>query len=464
LSRGFRTESQKITNYNKSPSAIALHYKDGVYGVDEHSDVDSPSNILMSLGKTMEKLLTMEKDQYEKLHNTSDQQESRVAIPPEAHHYSELGNFIIRSQLDAHDPRLPGTGVFDLKTRAVVAIRISVHDHEKGQGYQIKDLQGTWESYEREYHDMVRSTFLKYSLQVRMGRMDGIFVTYHNVENIFGFQYISLPEMDMAIHGQTEPYLGDQELRLSVKLVELVFDKITQIFPEQSVLVHFEARMSEAKVRDPRHRMYIFAEPTTEAELDATKKKRQEELKELRETVDALSTAVTEDDAGLRIPNPLDDGADVTLPDSLADLDTVLPSADDNDTDPVTTSQIFEAHKTAGPNRVLGFELVVRNMINGKPTLRPKQLTASCEWRVEYDLIQMPEMQARIKYAMCKNRKKKAMRQDMRENAFLRRLFRMAEQGAQWRREMKERDSARGQIVLYPDSANKESAGEEAAM
>lgn len=39
---------------------------------------------------------------------------------------------------------------------------------------------------------MTRSAFLKYSMQVRIGDMDGIFVAYHNTARIFGFQYISL--------------------------------------------------------------------------------------------------------------------------------------------------------------------------------------------------------------------------------------------------------------------------------
>lgn len=39
---------------------------------------------------------------------------------------------------------------------------------------------------------MTRSAFLKYSMQVRIGNMDGIFVAYHNTARIFGFQYISL--------------------------------------------------------------------------------------------------------------------------------------------------------------------------------------------------------------------------------------------------------------------------------
>lgn len=31
---------------------------------------------------------------------------------------------VIRGQLDCHDPRLPNGGVFDIKTRATVAIRL----------------------------------------------------------------------------------------------------------------------------------------------------------------------------------------------------------------------------------------------------------------------------------------------------------------------------------------------------
>ena len=36
----------------------------------------------------------------------------------------------MRSQLDCHDPRLPGTGIFDLKTRATVSIRQDIINYE----------------------------------------------------------------------------------------------------------------------------------------------------------------------------------------------------------------------------------------------------------------------------------------------------------------------------------------------
>lgn len=41
-----------------------------------------------------------------------------------------MGNFVMRSQLDCYDPRLPGTGIFDIKTRAAVSIRQDMLNHE----------------------------------------------------------------------------------------------------------------------------------------------------------------------------------------------------------------------------------------------------------------------------------------------------------------------------------------------
>jgi hypothetical protein len=138
----------------------------------------------------------------------------------------------MRSQLDAQDPRLPGTGVFDLKTRAVVSIRMNHKEYESGSGYQLRFAQGEWESFEREFYDMTRATLLKYSLQVRMGRMDGIFLAFHNIERIFGFQYLSLADLDRVLHGQEETTLGDQEFRLSISLLDELLCKATAMFPE----------------------------------------------------------------------------------------------------------------------------------------------------------------------------------------------------------------------------------------
>jgi hypothetical protein len=110
-------------------------------------------------------------------------------------------------------------------------------EYEAGSGYQLRYAQGEWESFEREFYDMTRATLLKYSLQVRMGRMDGIFIAFHNIERIFGFQYLNLADMDKVLHGQNDTTLGDQEFKLSLSLVDELLSKATTQFPN-TVRIH----------------------------------------------------------------------------------------------------------------------------------------------------------------------------------------------------------------------------------
>ncbi|KAI1876386.1 hypothetical protein JX265_003912 [Neoarthrinium moseri] len=264
LTKDFDAPSNSFTRLLKGPSAVFLHWKDGVYAIDADKEFDS-ATILSTLGKSMEKLLTLPKEEYERYrHVNSDQISEAERNAAEAYHYTGLGDFMMRSQLDAHDPRIPGTGMFDIKTRAVISIRMDSKEFHKGVGYEIRRRHGNWESYEREYHDMIRSAFMKYSLQVRMGRMDGIFVAYHNTRRIFGFQYIPLEEMDLALHGTEDLTLGDKEFKLSLSLLNNVLDRASKKFPKQSLRLHFETRPS---TRAPF--MYIFAKPVTPGEAEA---------------------------------------------------------------------------------------------------------------------------------------------------------------------------------------------------
>ena len=232
LSKSFPDQSRTFTELLRCPSAIFLKYQDGTYAIDADKQFDH-ANVLQLLGKSLEKLLVLRTEEYEKYRKSSANgipNEEKSA--PDSYHYSGLGDFLMRSQLDAHDPRLPGTGMFDLKTRAVVSIRMDVMNYEQGVGYEIRDTQGAYESYEREYYDMIRAAFLKYSMQVRMGRMDGIFVAFHNVQRIFGFQYVSIEDMDLAVHGQKDTSLGDQEFALSIDLLNEMLNRVTKDFPK----------------------------------------------------------------------------------------------------------------------------------------------------------------------------------------------------------------------------------------
>lgn len=231
LSRAFPDKSRKFSKISHRPNAVFLRYKNGIYAIDADKSFDTP-NIMSWLGHSLEKLLTSDRGEFELYRRSNTEKAPSEDDSSRCYHYSKLGNFLMRSQLDAYDPRLPGSGVFDLKTRAVVSIRMNASEYEAGSGYQLRYAQGEWESYEREFYDMTRATMLKYSLQVRMGRMDGIFVAYHNIERIFGFQYLSLPDLDRVLHGQTDTTLGDQEFKLSLGLLDELLAKAVAQFPE----------------------------------------------------------------------------------------------------------------------------------------------------------------------------------------------------------------------------------------
>ena len=68
--------------------------------------------------------------------------------------------------------------------------------------YKITQQAGLWNSFERELYDMIRAAFLKYSGQCRIGRMDGAFVTYHNTQEIFGFQYVKFLTSRLFCHNR----------------------------------------------------------------------------------------------------------------------------------------------------------------------------------------------------------------------------------------------------------------------
>ncbi|ODV93383.1 hypothetical protein PACTADRAFT_51981 [Pachysolen tannophilus NRRL Y-2460] len=172
-----------------------------IYSIDSDKSADQ-SMILSLLGHSMEKLLTTGYKDFENFRiSKSSNLPENLKDKNESYHYATMSNFVMRSQLDCYDQRLPGTGTFDLKTRAVCAVRHDINFVETSPtGYQILKTNGNYESYERELYELIRSAMLKYSLQARIGNMDGIFICFHNIEKIFGFQYLPLSEIDTIFH------------------------------------------------------------------------------------------------------------------------------------------------------------------------------------------------------------------------------------------------------------------------
>ena len=105
--------------------------------------------------------------------------------------------------------------------------------------------------------DLIRSAFLKYQFQARIGGMDGIFVAYHSTARFFGFQYLPISVMDEALFGTTET--GEQVFRLALGTLERVLDEAIKCYPEQSVNVTWAAD-SEADV------LRVFVAPQQEVE------------------------------------------------------------------------------------------------------------------------------------------------------------------------------------------------------
>ncbi|CAX45388.1 mitochondrial translation system component, putative [Candida dubliniensis CD36] len=173
--------------------------KKPVYSIqaDNSCDLDT---LLSAMGMCMETLLTNPQNEFVKYHKDSGIEFSEP--PTNAYNYASYGDFLLRSQLDCYDERLPGNGTFDLKTRASTNIRYNSKSGSlEKNDYQIWKLNGSYESFEHEFRDMIRTgAMMKYLFQARIGQMDGIFIAYHSINTIFGFQYLPLEELDKLFY------------------------------------------------------------------------------------------------------------------------------------------------------------------------------------------------------------------------------------------------------------------------
>ncbi|KAI7886803.1 Pet127-domain-containing protein [Lichtheimia hyalospora FSU 10163] len=254
LSRAYVYEPSKYTRANRIPASVFLHWKDGVYGIDADKSFDVEETILSIMGKSMEKVLTLEPPEYERyLKNAESPLSPQEVNQPECFAYGVFGKILLRSQLDCQDPRLPRK-TFDLKTRATVPVRLDVHNYQDYLGYNLRRSHGLYESFEREYYDMMRSAFLKYNFQLRIGNMDGLLVTYHNTQQIFGFQYISREEISARLFGNT--HMGDMVLDRTLQLFHHILDVATKKYPKRTLRLYFDAGSGV-----PYQKLNVYVEP-----------------------------------------------------------------------------------------------------------------------------------------------------------------------------------------------------------
>ncbi|OQE43672.1 hypothetical protein PENCOP_c003G01252 [Penicillium coprophilum] len=503
LTQSYGDPLRSFTRLLRAPTAMFLRYneKEDIYAIDADKEYDT-ANILMHLGKSMEKQLTLPKEKFER-YRRSDANKitaEEEASVPESYHYSTIGKFLMRSQLDAYDPRLPGTGMFDLKTRAVVSIRMEPVEHKRGMGYEIRRRFGKWESYEREYFDMIRAAFLKYSLQVRVGRMDGIFVAYHNVERIFGFQYITLEEMDEALHGQNNTELGDTEFELSLGLWEKILDKATARYPKQSLRFHFET------CDGPTPYMHIIAQPVTNEQIDAIQSKNQSQVDAITERLfypdrfdnseitdsaepEAKPEAEAEPKAELSPKENTEAEAEAdkkteakSLGDSLADALFPIEPTDNTaeqgaesendisfelpglntDSKPEAKPKTKKAKFVPNPSlsteydeNLLAMTLTINNKVNGVPVQRPGYFTKSDKWTIDYELGEISVEQGNTVLQAVKKRRNTLLRKNVQDhsNDFFMNLQKLTDKGRAWRKRLNKIDRDRG-ILVYKDSCD----------
>lgn len=76
---------------------------------------------------------------------------------------------------------------------------------------------------------------LKYNFQVRIGHMNGVFVAYHNTAEIFGFEYLSIEEMNRSLFGSCE--LGNAMYEYSFSILQKIVGTLTERFAGETIRV-----------------------------------------------------------------------------------------------------------------------------------------------------------------------------------------------------------------------------------
>lgn len=230
----FQASTPKFSRATTMPTSIVLlPNSTGIYSINyDRMGVEDSQTILSQQGTSLESFFTKEKKEYAKYLQNSEVDPTTLKAEGEAFSYCHFGDMLMRSQLDCMHPLLP-LKTFDIKTRATVAVRMNSRSPSEFTGYHIDKLHGMWNSFTREYYDMMRTAFLKYSFQVRIGNMDGLFVAYHNTEEIFGFQYVSREELDYSLFGGSK--MGDTFFRLSLGILNNISLRAINKWPGESI-------------------------------------------------------------------------------------------------------------------------------------------------------------------------------------------------------------------------------------
>ena len=197
LTESYDQEPMKFMISQRKPTSVFLRRiktKDGrkLFAVDGDKGFGEASNlVLLKMGKYMEKMLTTDVDFFNdhcvndpvtnKPRKELSEADRAEMMSEDYYRYMKAGKVFLRSQIDTRGEDADGNPiVFELKTRAIAPMRYDITNYIDYLDYSIVKAKGMHSSFEREFYDLIRGGFLKYILQMKIGRMQGACIAYHN--------------------------------------------------------------------------------------------------------------------------------------------------------------------------------------------------------------------------------------------------------------------------------------------
>ena len=229
-----------MSAYRKPTTFLLTKLPGGMYAIDgDNGPIMTSTKILMLGGIVLESLLTTDQELFTRIVTTQgdllEEDKKIIESSTKSFRYRKIGNLVIRSQIDCGATDENGEDfVFEIKTRATAPIRYDLHNYFLYLDYKITKRNGIHSSYEREYFDLIRSILLKYFFQIKIGKMDGAFIAYHNTKELFGYEYLKIEEIEKRLFGS--PEISEQVLKISLGMFQDILDDVVSKFPNEEMM------------------------------------------------------------------------------------------------------------------------------------------------------------------------------------------------------------------------------------
>jgi hypothetical protein len=242
FSKSFNNTQEGYMSAYRKPSIFFLKkHEKNLYSIDSDKGPVNTKNIdiLLKGGIIMEGLFTTEAEDFARIIDLniplSEEDQKAIFLGSKTYRYRKIGKLVIRSQIDCQaKDELGNPFVYEIKTRACYPIRYDIENYEKYLDYKIVKRNGLADSYEIEYYDLIRSILLKYFFQIKLGRMDGAFLAYHNTAKFFGFEYIRIGEIEKRLFGC--PEISNQVLKICAIIFQDILDDVVNDFPDHELI------------------------------------------------------------------------------------------------------------------------------------------------------------------------------------------------------------------------------------